>query len=287
MHRGPPVPTKAPASRRPSQARNTAASITSKASIVAAGATTAAASAGSDDDRGRNEFCQPARRRGGEHGPCLLEPLGGARGDRLAAVAQHEAVETLGAGEAKAPRARRILLDQTQDPARRGAARGDHEIELVIDRERQHAGGGGFDQAFVVERAQRARRAVERLERHAERVAERAQIGFLVQLAGGDQHAVGADCRARPLCARRRRSRRPRAARGRSRFPGSARLGCAAVGEFSRPRDRSRDCRRARQKIPSSGRQPLRPELQPPYPTRQRTYRRMLARIQPNRESEL
>ena len=45
----------------------------------------------------------------------------------------------------------------------------------------------------------RPRRAVERLEFYAEALAQRAQIGFLVQRAGGDQNAVGADAqRSRP-----------------------------------------------------------------------------------------
>jgi threonine aldolase len=55
------------------------------------------------------------------------------------------------------------------------------------------SGGGRFDQAFVVERAACARRVVERVEDHAEALAQRAQIGFLAQGAGSDQHAVGAD----------------------------------------------------------------------------------------------
>ena len=80
-----------------------------------------------------------------------------------------------------------------QNAARRAAARGDHQEKFVIDRERQQAGGGGFDQAIVVERAECARRAVERLEANAERLAQCAQIGFLVERAGGDQDAVGAD----------------------------------------------------------------------------------------------
>jgi hypothetical protein len=33
--------------------------------------------------------------------------------------------------------------------------------------------------------------ALKRLEGHAARVAERAQIGLFAQFAGGDQHAVG------------------------------------------------------------------------------------------------
>ncbi len=52
--------------------------------------------------------------------------------------------------------------------------------------------GDGFDQPLVAERAQRAGNAVERLERHAEARAERAQIVFLADCAGRDQHAVGA-----------------------------------------------------------------------------------------------
>jgi len=116
-----------------------------------------------------------------------------ARGERLAGIAQRETVETLGAGETEAPCARRILLDQAHDLARRGAARSDHQIKIVIDRERQHAGGGGLDQALVIERALAAGDTVERFEFNAERVAQRAQIGFLAQFAGGDQHAVGAD----------------------------------------------------------------------------------------------
>jgi hypothetical protein len=160
---------------------NTTASIISKASIVPAGATTAAAQRQQRDDRNGCDIRAPARRRGGKHGPFLFEPIGGARSDGLVAIAQHETVETLGAGETKMPRAGRILLDQAQYSSRRGAARSDHQRELVLDCERQHAGGGRFDQAFVIERAACARRIVERLEDHAEALAQCAQIRFLAQ----------------------------------------------------------------------------------------------------------
>src|SRR5450759_5738272 len=109
-------------------------------------------------------------------------------------------VETLGASETKAPRASRILLDQAQDPARGGAARGDQQIKIVIDRERQHAGGGGLDQALVIERTLAPGDTVERFEFNAERVAKRAQISLLAEPAGGDQDAVAPTPSAAALC---------------------------------------------------------------------------------------
>ena len=65
--------------------------------------------------------------------------------------------------------------------------------------QRHHAVRDGFDQPLVVDRTDRAGNAVERLEGHAEALAERAQIGFLAERAGCDQDAVGAGAeRGRP-----------------------------------------------------------------------------------------
>lgn len=87
-----------------------------------------------------------------------------------------------------------------------------HEIKFVVDRERQQAGGGGFDQALV-----------------------RAQIGFLAEPAGGDQNAVGADTdRRRALLGSRQfigGEQRTDAVD----FRKAAGLAMAAVGEFHRP----------------------------------------------------
>ena len=135
----------------------------------------------------------PLRRGGRQRRPLPLQPAGGLGGERLAGGAQHEAIEAFGAGEAEAARQRRIGVDQLQDAARRGAARGQHQRHIVVFADRQHALGGALDQPLVVDRAEPARQAVERLKRDAEAGAERAQIIFLADGAAGDQHPVGAD----------------------------------------------------------------------------------------------
>ena len=221
-------------------------------------------------ERSRPErYC--VRQRGGAAesiGHVCLSCVRRARGERLAGIAQHETVETLGAGEAKAPRAGRIVLDQAQDPARRGAARGDHQIKLVIDRERQHAGGGGFDQALVVERAHAPRRC-RRAARMPRRARRQARADRFPRSVGRRRSERGRRRRrAQRLCARRRRSRRRRAANGRSRFPGKRPAWPAPLSANSAVRgiDRGTAGKFAKQ-MPSSGRWPLRPELQTPCPT--------------------
>ena len=57
-----------------------------------------------------------------------------------------------------------------------------------------------LDQPLIVDRAVRARHAVETVEGQIERVGQPAQIIFLADRVGGDQHPLGADAdRQRPL----------------------------------------------------------------------------------------
>ncbi len=86
----------------------------------------------------------------------------------------------------------RMPPDQGADAPRRGGARGDHQAKIAALGKRQHALRRRLDQARVAERAPGARDTAERLVGDAEAVAERAQIGFLIDAAGRDQHPVGA-----------------------------------------------------------------------------------------------
>ena len=123
----------------------------------------------------------------------LAQPVGGARGDRPAGMAQHEAVEPLGGRETETARQCRIVLQQGDQPAHREPARRHHHRQFVAVGKLQQPGRCAFDQRVVVDRAARARDAVERLEGNAEALAQGLEIGLLAQMAGGDQHPVGAD----------------------------------------------------------------------------------------------
>jgi hypothetical protein len=120
---------------------------------------------------------------------CVRCPVG----DRLAGAAQNETVEVLRAGEAQTARPIRAFRDQLHQPPRRSAARGQHEAQIVALHQWQQTGGGGLDQSSVFNYAPRPGHAIERLELHAERCCQCAQIVFLAQRAVGDQHTVGAD----------------------------------------------------------------------------------------------
>ena len=112
---------------------------------------------GASRDRERRREPATARRCGRQRGPPPVERAGGARGQCLAGVAQHEAVEARGGGEAEACGQRRIGGGRSGKRARRPSARRDRQNDVPVFDERQHAMHGGFDQAIVVERAAPAR----------------------------------------------------------------------------------------------------------------------------------
>ena len=166
--------------------------------------------AGHRHDAGKRERHWNLKRRpraGGKLREGLLQAVRRAGGDGLAAMAQHETVEPLGGGEAEAWRQRRIALQHGDEPAHRPPARRHYHREIVAVREGQQPGQRGFDQRVVIDRAARARDAVERLEGDAQVVAERPQIGLFAQTASGNQHPVGADADRRRAFLGRRKGR--------------------------------------------------------------------------------
>ena len=128
------------------------------------------------------------------------KPVGGARGDGPAGMAQHEAVEPLGGREAEASRQCRLVPQQGDQLAHREPARRHHHRQRVAVGKLQQPRRCAFDQAVVVDRAARARGIVERLEGDAEACAQGLEVDLLAQMAGDRQHPVGTDAdRRRPL----------------------------------------------------------------------------------------
>ena len=91
-------------------------------------------------------------------------------------------------------RKRRTRGQKPDQRAGRGAARRDHPGQFAVDAQRQDAGHRGLGEPFLRQRAGAAQLpAVERLEGDPEAGRQRAQIGFLREMARRDEDAVGAD----------------------------------------------------------------------------------------------
>ena len=144
----------------------------------------------------------------------------GARGKRLAAIAQHEAVEPLGAGEAKAARQRRIVLDQAEmrrAAVPRGATTRQSSSSI--------ASGSRPAAADSISRSSSSGQSARAMPSSgskvdAERVG-RARADSLLQSMRRRRSTRGRRRRRRrPPALRRRRSRRRETAGARSRFPG-------------------------------------------------------------------
>jgi len=106
--------------------------------------------------------------------------------------AKHETVQSCSRGEPKLTRSGLPAANQIDQSARREVARRDQPHRSVPKCQHRHAGRRRFDQPSVGERAGRARQVIERGKSDIERGRERAHIGLLIDLAHGDERAVGA-----------------------------------------------------------------------------------------------